>query len=192
MKDENFKISITRIIIAGLLGAILLTASFYLILNTFYSNYPERGPSIAQRPEGYDIGPGAVVYGALTILAFILSALMTGFISNFLARDRMINAKPPEKKIISSIRRIGLRIFYSFTAGLTTFVFIWFELIILRVNELGIRDLSVLFMFLIGEIFNVGILYFFMIAIVFAFFSVFGGICYGLVFNTPGEKGLKI
>lgn len=190
MANDSFNLIITRISIAGIIGALLLSASTYIIISDFNSRF---------QPEEYDFGPGPLVHGALMILAFILSALITGFVSNFLVGDRTINVKPQEKKIIGFIRNIGLRIFYSFTAGLITFVFIWFELIILRINELGIRNLSMVFTDLIKGMFSVGILYFIMVAVIFAFFSILGGICYGfiryfygLISKALGEKGLKI
>lgn len=171
---------ISRIFIAGIIGALILSTGFYLILSEF-----NRQQNILdkQYPGGEkDIGPGGLFYGFLGIIVFVLSAYITGFVANLLTKNIVGGEKIKLRGKTVKIGSLASSIIYSIAAGFIAGVLTGFMFsIVSTINELGISKPSILLTTMLDRIIAVTP-YFIIIAFVFAFFSIFGGIFYELIF----------
>lgn len=171
----------SRIFIAGIIGALILSTGFYLMLSEFNKQQymlDKLYPGVEK-----DIGPGGLFWGFLGIIIFVLSAYITGFIANLLTKNIEGREKVNLRGKTVMIGSLASGIIYSFAAGfiagiITGFIFS----IISTINELGISKPSILLTSILDSIIAV-IPFFIIIALFFAFFSIFGGIFYELIFN---------
>lgn len=171
---------IGRIFIAGVIGALILSIGFYLILSEFNGQLKlleEQFPD-----QGRDMGPGSLFYAFLGIVLFILSAYVTGFFANFFTKNIVSDVRAELRGRVGWKDRLASDIIYSFAAGLIAGILTWLAYsIISAINVFGISNLPIVLTTILDRFVSTAP-FFIIVALAFAIFCIFGGFFYELTF----------
>jgi hypothetical protein len=115
------------------------------------------------------MGPGALLYGLLVILLFIVGAIISGFVADFLAKRPDAAGKTG---IVSSIA-------YSAPAGFVAGILVWLAYSLLSPLVLG--DTALMAPELILSRLSGTLLFFIMLSLVLALISMLGGFANELI-----------
>ncbi|WP_174591863.1 hypothetical protein [Methanocella conradii] len=173
MKDNVYS-TLIRVLVAGIIGAAIISAGFYVILSVFEM---QRQGLIQQFGGQYDMGPGALLYGLLVILLFIVGAIISGFVADFLAKRPNAAGK---RGLVSSIA-------YSAPAGFIAGILVWLAFSLLSPLVLG--DNALMAPGLILSRLSSTLAFFMVVSLVLALISMLGGFASELI--SPIFRGKR-
>lgn len=171
MKDNVYS-TLIRVLVAGIIGAAIISAGFYVILSVFEM---QRQGLIQQFGGQYDMGPGALLYGLLVILLFIVGAIISGFVADFLAKRPNAAGK---RGLVSSIA-------YSAPAGFIAGILVWLAFSLLSPLVLGDNALMASALSRLSST----LAFFMVVSLVLALISMLGGFASELI--SPIFRGKR-
>ncbi|AFD01183.1 hypothetical protein Mtc_2457 [Methanocella conradii HZ254] len=170
--EKNVYSTLVRVLVAGIIGAAIISAGFYLILSVFEV---QRQGLIQQFGGQYDMGPGALLYGLLVILLFIAGAIISGFVADFLAKRPDAAGKTG---LVSSIA-------YSAPAGFVAGILVWLAYSLLSPLVLGDTALMASALSRLSST----LAFFMVVSLVLALISMLGGFASELI--SPIFRGKR-
>jgi H+/Cl- antiporter ClcA len=179
MRNETYS-TIVKVLIASIVGTIIISAGFYIILFIFIGQQQ----ALSQQYQSFevDMGPGSLFYGFLTVALFIVSAMVTGFIADLLGKWK-VKADDKSDRFISSLK-------YSIPSGFITGILLWLAYGLL--SPIVLADNSSL-MTLESILLRLSstIIFFIVIALLIAILAMLGGFAYEILSPIIRRKKVK-